>query len=128
MEKSKFVYIGSLAILAVLLVLAFYHPITTESKYSEVQRTQLLEKGTERIIQFDIINHEQKDMNYTIVVTVDEKKYTEDVLIREGGMFTYIYHIYLERITKGEVSFVVYKEGEPQPIEEVTYYLKNEER
>ena len=128
MEKSKFVYIGSLAILAVLLVLAFYHPITTESKYSEVQRAQLLEKGNERIIQFDIINHEQKDMNYTIVVTVDEKKYTEDVLIRKGGMFTYIHHIYLERITKGEVSFVVYKEGEPQPIEEVTYYLKNEER
>jgi len=119
------VYIGSLVILAVLLVLAFYHPITTESEYSEVQRAQLLEKGTERIIQFDIVNHEHKEMNYTIIVTVDGKNYTEDVLIRKGGMFTYIYHIYLERITKGEVSFVIYKEGESAPIEEVTYYIKN---
>ena len=128
MKKSKFVYIGSLVILAVLIVLAFYNPITSELEYSSVQRAQLLERGTERIIQFDIINHEQRDMNYTIVVTVDEKNYTEDVLIRRGGMFTYIHHIYPERISKGEVSFVVYKEGESAPIEEVTYYLKNEEK
>jgi len=123
MEKSKFVYIGSLLILSILLVLAFYHPITAESKYSEVQRAQLLEKGNERIIQFDIINHEQKDVNYSILVTVDEKKYTEDVLIRKGGKFTYIHHIYPERLTEGDVTFVVYKEGESQPIEEVTYCL-----
>ena len=128
MEKIKIVYVISLVILAVLLVLAFYHPITSELEYSSVQRAQLLERDTERIIQFDIINHEQKDMNYTIVVTVDEKNYTENVLIRKGGMFTYIHHIYPERITKGEVSFVVYKEGELAPIEEVTYYLKNEEK
>ncbi|CAD6492737.1 MAG: hypothetical protein EMLJLAPB_01003 [Candidatus Argoarchaeum ethanivorans] len=124
MEKSKFVYIGSLVILTVLLVLVFYHPVATEGKYSEVQWVQLLEKGTERIIQFDIINHEQKDINYTIIVTVDEKKYTEDVLIRKGGKFTYIHHIYPERLTEGDVTFVVYKEGESLPIEEVTYCLK----
>lgn len=123
MEKSKFVYIGSLVLLSILLILAFYHPITTESKYSEVQRAQLLEKGNERIIQFDIINHEQKDMNYSILVTMDGKNYTEDVLIRKGGMFTYIHHIYPERLTEGEVLFMVYKEGETQPIEAVTYCL-----
>ena len=128
MEKLKIVYVLSLVILAVLLVLAFFHPMVHEMEYSEVQRAQLLEKGTERIIQFDIINHEQRNMNYTIIVTVDGKKYTEDVLIRNGGRFTYIHHIYPERIIKGEVSFVVYKEGESAPIEEVTYYLKNEEK
>ena len=123
MEKNKFVYIGSLVILAVLLVLAFYQPIATESTYSEVQRAQLLEKGTERIIQFDIINHEQKNMNYSILVTIDGKKYTEDVLIRKGRKFTYIHHIYLGRVTEGDVLLMVYKEGETQPIEAVTYCL-----
>jgi uncharacterized membrane protein len=125
MEKIKIVYVLSLVILAILLVLAFFHPMVREMEYSEVQRAQLLEKGTERIIQFDIVNHEHKNMNYSIIVIVDEKKYTEDVLIRKGGRFTYIHHIYPERITKREVSFVVYKEGESTPIEEVTYYLKN---
>ena len=125
MKKLKIVYVLSLVILAVLLFLAFFHPLVREMEYSEVQRAQLLEKENERIIQFDIVNHEQKDMNYTIVVTVDGKKYTEDVLIRKGGIFTYIHHIYSERITKREVSFVVYKEGESAPIEEVTYYIKN---
>ena len=128
MEKRKLVYILSLLILAVLIVLAFYHPIATDLEYRSVQRAQLLEKENERIIQFDIINHEQKDMNYTIVVTEDEQRYTDDVLIRKGGMLTYIYLSYPERISKGEVSFVVYKEGESAPIEEVTYYLKNEEK
>ena len=94
MEKLRIVYVLSLVILAVLLVLVFYHPLVHEMEYSEVQRAQLLEKENERIIQFDIISHEQKAMNYTIIVTVDEKNYTEDVLIRKGGMFTYI-HPYL---------------------------------
>ncbi|RJS69221.1 hypothetical protein CW714_08900 [Methanophagales archaeon] len=125
MEKLKIVYVLSFVILAVIIVLAFRQPVVHELEYSEVQRAQLLEKENEQIIQFDIINHEQKDMNYTINVTVDGKEYTEEVLIRKGGRFTYIHHIYPERITKGEVSFVVYKEGESAPIEEVTYYLKN---
>ena len=125
MNWQKAIYITSLLVLGVFLVLAFYHPITTESKYSEVQWVQMLETNGERIAEFNIINHELKDMNYTILVTVDGKKYTEDVLIRKGGRFTYIHHIYPERISKGEVSFVIYKEGESAPIEEVTYYLKN---
>ena len=125
MEKRKLVYILSLLILAVLIVLAFYNPLTSELEYNSVQRVQMLETANESIIQFDIINHEQKDMNYTLVVTVDEKNYTEDVLIRKGGIFTYIRHIYPDMITNGEVSFVVYKEGESAPIEEVTYHIKN---
>ena len=83
---------------------------------------QLLENGTGWIILFDIVNHEQKDMNYTVKETVDGKNYTDDVLIPDGGVFTYVHHVYPEITARGEISFAVYKEGKSAPIEEATYF------
>ena len=98
--------------------------MATGGEYSEVQRAQLLEKEDQWIIEFDIINREGKDINYTIKVATDGTLYTESVLIRSEGMFTYIHHFYPDRLTKNEVSFAVYKEGESTPIEQATYFLK----
>ncbi len=121
--KLKALYIVSLLVLGVFVVLPFFHPTAVpETAYSEVSGVQLLENGTERIILFDIVNHERKDMNYTVTVTVDGKNDTEEVLLREGGVFTYVHHVYPERTAKGEISFAVYKEGKSAPIEEATYF------
>jgi len=119
----KALYIVSLLVLGVFLVLPFFQPTVPETAYSEVSRTQLLENGTEWIILFDIVNHEQKDMNYTVRVTVDGKNYTEEVLLRGGGVFTYVHHIHPDRIARGGFSFAVYKEGMSAPIEEATYFF-----
>ena len=126
MEKLRIVYVLSLVILVVLLVLAFYHPITTESKYSEVQWTQLLETNGERIVEFNIINHELKDMNYTITSFINGKSYNSSVRIPSNGTHTYIRHIYMEELVEDEVTFKVYKDGWSLPIDELTYYLKSE--
>ena len=126
MNKSKFVYIGSLVILAVLLVLAFYHPITTESAYSKVQWVQMLETNGERIAEFNIVNHEGKDMNYTILSFINGKSYNSSVRIRSNGTYTYVRHIYMEKLVEHEVTFEVYKEGFSAPIDELTYYFKSE--
>ena len=95
-----------------------------EVEYGEVQREQLLQTEDEWIIQFDIINHEGKDQNYTISVVIDGKPYSQKVLIRDGKMFTYIQHIRHDRVTEGIVSFTICKEGEETPFEQTTYYLK----
>jgi len=124
MSRHKIIYIVSLVILGVLIGFAVFRPMATGSKYTEVQRGHLLQTDTEYIFQFDIINHEGKDKNYTINVLVDGKQNTEDVLIPDGQMFTYIHHVYLDRLTEGKVSFTIYKEGEASPFEEATYYLK----
>jgi len=120
--KLKALYIVSLLVLGVFVVLPFFHPTVSETAYSEVSGVQLLENGTERIILFDIVNHERKDMNYTVTVTVDGENYTEEVLLREGGVFTYVHHVYPEITARGEISFAVYKEGKSAPIEEATYF------
>jgi len=124
MPKLRIIYIVSLVILGVLVAFTVFRPMATGEEYSEVQRAQLLEREDQWIIEFDIINREGKDMSYTIRVLADGKQYTESVLVRDGGMFTYIHHFYPERLTKKEVSFAVYREGESTPIEQATYYLK----
>jgi len=123
-SKFKLIYIASLVILGVLTVFTVFQPMAIGGGYSEVQRAQLLERDDQWIIEFDIINQEEKDTSYTIQVLADGKPYTESVLIRDEGMFTYIHHFYPDRLTNNEVNFAVYKEGESTPVEQATYYLK----
>ncbi len=122
--KLRIVFITSLVILGVLIVVTVFQPMVTGGKYSEVQRVQLLEKENQWIIEFHIMNHEGKDINYTITVVVDGKQDSENVLIRDGRIFTYIYHIYRDQVTDGNATFTIYKEGEETPLEQVTYHLK----
>lgn len=124
MSRAKIIYIASLVILGVLIAFTVFRPMATGSAYSEVQRVQLLEAENQWIIQFNLINHEGRDQNYTITVVVDGKQYNESVLIHDGRIFTYIHHFYRDRLTNNEVKFTVYKEGEATPLEEVTYYLQ----
>lgn len=124
MSKLRIAYIASLVILAVLIGLTMLRPLTTKSKYSEVSRQQLLQTETEYIIQFDIMNHEGKERKYTINVLLDGKSYSEDILIPNGRIFTYVQHVYRDRVTEDNVRFAIYKEGAATPFEEITYYLK----
>ena len=127
MNRQKAVYIASLLVLGAFFVLAFYHPIATESEYSEVQWVQMLKTNGERIAEFNIVNHEEKDMNYTITTFINGKSYNSSVRIPPNGTHTYIRHVYIEELIEDEVTFDVYKEGWSVPIDEMTYYLKKTE-
>ena len=124
MSKLRIVYIVSLVILGVVIAFTIFRPMVSGGEFSEVQREQLLQVGDQWIIKFNIINCEGKDMSYTTKVLVDGKLYNQPVLIKDGGVFTAVHHIHPDRLTKGDVSFAVYKEGEETPIEQATYYLK----
>ena len=123
-SKFKIIYVVSLVILAVVIAFTLFRPMAIGGEYSEVQQAQLLERDDQWIIEFDIINREGKDTSYTIKVLTAGEQYNESVLIRDGGIFTYIHHFYPERLTGNEVSFAVYKEGEPTPIEQATYFFR----
>jgi len=125
MSRSKIVLIISLAILEVLIVFAFIRPmVTSTDNYSEIQRSQLLEREGEWIIDFDIINHEGRDQNYVITVAFDGKQCRECVMVPDGGIYTYMFHVFPDEVPEGEVCCTICKEGEDTPLEEVTYYLK----
>lgn len=124
MSRLRIAYIASLVILAALVAFTVFRPMATGGRYSEVQEEQLLQKESEWVIQFDIINHEGKDQEYTINVLVGEKTFTESVLIRDGRRFSYMHHIRPDEITDGDVTLAVYKEGKATPFEQATYHLK----
>jgi len=124
MSRLRIIYIASLVVLAVLIITTVFRPMATIGEYSGVQRAQLLQTEDEWIIQFDLINHEGKEQNYTITALVDGKQYTEDVTILEGRIFTYIHRISHDTAGNGDVTFAIYKQGETGPFKQVTYYLK----
>jgi len=103
MSGLRIIYVISLVLLGTLLVFTVFRPVATIGEYSEVRRAQLLQ---------------------TDDVLVDGKRYTEDVSILSGRVFTYIHRIPRGTAGAGDVGFTIYKEGEADPLEQVTYYLK----
>ncbi|MFC1994623.1 hypothetical protein ACFLVD_00570 [Chloroflexota bacterium] len=125
MRKHRLVFVFSLLILGVLLASTVYL-VPQREKFTEVLRGQLLHDEGEWILELDIVNLEGKDTTYTVTVMLDGKEYGDKVLIADGHSFTYMHHISPERMTQGEVSFSVYKEGEVVPFEQATYFVREE--
>ena len=124
MSKLRIIYIVGLLILGVLVAFTIVRPMVVGEGYSEVQQEGLLQDEDEWIIQFDLINHEGSDQNYLITVLIDGQPYSEGVLLRDRGIFTYIHHIRCDKVKEGCVTIIIHKEGEETPIEKATYFLK----
>jgi hypothetical protein len=124
MTKLRILFIVSLGILGVLLALTLFHPLGGGGKTSEVVQESLLRTENEWIAEFNIINPQESEQLYTITVTMDGMQYNENVLIHAGKTFTYIHHIYPDRLTEGCVTISICKEGESTPVECITYYVK----
>lgn len=123
-KKSRFLFAISLAILGVLVSFALIRPATASQEYSEVSRGQLLQIGETYIVQFDIVNHEGESRLYSINVSDNGSEYSQDVMIPNDKKFTYVHHFFSGQLANKDVGFTVYKEGEAQPFEQITYHLK----
>jgi hypothetical protein len=124
LSKLRIVYILSLALLGVLAGLAVVRPLVTGRDYSAVARESVLQEDDQWIIQFDIINQQDKDMNYNLVWSNGGETYTEGVLVGKGRVYSHIHHIYQDTIKEDKVNLTIYEEGETTPFEQLTYYLK----
>ena len=123
MPRLKLLYIACLVVLGGSLVLLFYS-ITRAEQFTEVRRDQLIQQEEEWILQFDIINQEGADVNYTVDALVDGKEYSSIVTVKEGRTFTYIHHIQPEMVRGGEIFLALYREGESTPVKQTTYFVK----
>lgn len=123
-SKLKIFYILSLVILATLLIFAVFKPFAEGTTYTEIGRQSLLKTQDEWILQFDILNHEGRDVKYTIHTLVSGQDYQEDFMVRDGEKSTYIHHVNAGNIGNGQVTYRIYKENESSPVDQGTYYLK----
>ena len=123
MSKLRIIFVASLLILGVLLVFTLFRPITVGQKFETLTRESIIEKEDEWIIQINIINREGEDTDYIIEWSTGEETYSGRVSIESGRTFTNIYHVYPETVKEGKVYLTIYKEGEPTPFEQSTYYV-----
>jgi len=124
MSKLRIVYIVSLVIVGVLVVLTVFRPMLSGEKFSTVSQLSIIKTEDEWIIQFDIINREGEDTNYTINWSTGGETYSQRVLIRDGKKYTSIYNFYPHTVKEGKAHLTVCKEGEATPFEECTYYIR----
>jgi uncharacterized membrane protein len=109
-------------VLAALFVSIVYFLPSHES-YPETKGVHIIEADNEWILQYDIINNEERDIEYTIVVTVDDIVYTDSTVVKPGKSYTYIHHVYPQQLQEGKVTFALYQEGKPEAIEQATFNL-----
>lgn len=122
MSKLRIAFILSLVVLAGVFISTIYF-IPSGPTYTESKRTQIIEGENEWILQYDIINNETRDIEYTIHLTVDDAVSKDSIVVKQGKTYTYIHHIYPRELGEGQVVFTVYEEGKIAPIEEVTYHI-----
>jgi len=123
MSKPRIIFVASLLVLGVLLAFTLFKPITVGQKFETLTRESIIEKEDEWIIQINIINKEGEVTDYTIEWSTGEETYSGRVSIGNGRTFTNIYHVYPETVKEGKVYLTIYKEGEPTPFEQSTYYV-----
>ncbi len=122
LSKLRLIFVLSLIILAGVFIATVYFIPSSQSD-TESRRVQIIQGENEWILQYDIINNEERDTKYTIYVTVDDAVYKDSTVVKQGKTYTYIHHIYPQQLVGGKVSFTLYAEGKAKPVEQATYYI-----
>ena len=122
MSRLRLIFILSLVILAGVFISTIYF-IPSGQSHTESKRAQIIEGKNEWILQYDIVNSKERDIEYTILVTVDDVVYTDSTVVKPGNTYTYIHHIDPQQLEEGKVTFALYEEGKAKPIEQVTYHI-----
>jgi len=122
--KLKIVFILSLVLLGVLLAFTVFQPITSGGKFNTVASESIIKKEKMWVIVIKIINQADEDTVYSIAWSTGGNVYnSKEVLIQSGRAFTDMHHVYPETAKDGKIDLTIYKEGEPAPIEQSTYYV-----
>ena len=123
-SKSKLALLCSLAILGVLLGFTVLKPVLAgDSRYTEVYRGQLLEKGDEWIVELHLKNPGSGDQEYSIGTNAGGEYTREPVIVKAGSSYRYIYHLKKASLTGATVNFDIYRANDAEPFERVTYSL-----
>ena len=125
MLKLRIIFVASLLILGVLLTFTLFRPITVGQKFETLIRESIIQGEDKWIIQINLINKEGEVTDYTIEWSTGGEIYnSKSVTVKNGRIFTNIYHVYPETVREGEIQLTIYKEGEPTPFEQSTYYVR----
>jgi hypothetical protein len=122
LSKLRLIFILSLVILAgVFLAILYFIP--SIRSYPEPYTIQVIDGDEEWILQCDIINNEASNIEYGIIVTVDNQTYQDSTVVRPGKAYTYIHHVYRNQLAEGKVTFALYRDGQKVPIKTASFNI-----
>jgi uncharacterized membrane protein len=122
LSKLRLLFILSLVILAgVFLAILYFIP--SIRSYPEPYTIQVIDGDEEWILQCDIANNEARDVEYGIIVTVDDRTYQDSTMVKPGKTYTYIHHVYPQQLVEGKVTFELYQDGQKEPIKQATFHI-----
>ncbi len=122
MSKLRIIFVISLVVLTGIFIYTIYL-IPSGEKYPESRTVQIIDADNEWILQYDIVNSYERDIKYTIIVTVDDVVYTDTTVVKPDKMYTYIHHIYPSQLTEGKITFALYENDKEKPVERAIYYI-----
>ena len=122
MNRTRLIFILSLLILAGVFVSIIYF-LPSREIYTESKRAHIISGDDEWILEYNIVNNETRDIEYTILVTVDGTVYRDSTVVKSGKTYTYIHHIYPQQLEEGKVEFAVFEDGKTEPVEQATYHI-----
>jgi len=122
LSRLRLIFILSLVILVGVFIATIFF-IPSGQSYTESKRVQIIEGENEWILQCDIINKQERDIEYNIFIFIDDVVYTDSTVVRQGRTYTYIHHIYRQQLEEGKVTFALYEKGKAEPVEQTTYHI-----
>jgi hypothetical protein len=78
------------------------------------------------IIQFTINNQESRDLNCTVAFNINNKqRYNHSICVVSGRSYRGKYHVYPEENEKTNITFILYHEGELEPVKKKTWLIQD---
>lgn len=124
-DKLKLIFIVSVVVIAVSLFLVVYL-LPSDSEYASSRSIQVIEGEDEWILQCDITNTSDTDETYNILIEAQNTVRRDSAVVGPGRTYTYTCHISRNELETGQIKFSLYLAGKPEPLEQKTFYVKDE--
>lgn len=117
-------YILSL-LLALVLGLLALASFALSLSVREVRSEQISKTRDGWLLQLNIANRQDEEKVYRIDLLIDGKLYSEVATVAANDVLTHFRRIRQEDVSSGEFTVAVYKDGDPEPVTQTVYYLKD---
>ena len=127
MDKIRLFYLFSLLILILLLIIPTYFifkPTTPEDTISLSSEHEFVELGKTISFKFQHYNPESEAKNYSVAILLNDKEISNFTrTVKNHSYLKYLGRFEDSERIRGNITVLIYKEGESEPIDKLTYSL-----
>ena len=127
MQPLKLAYYGSLAILVVIMGLTLRVLVSSTEHAVDpvrVQQGSVQDMPDQYVVSYELVNREPQRTEYQIAIAIGGITVHEaQVPVKPNSRLGYSYHVQPEQLGSGAVTLSLFKSGEDQRLDWVTYHF-----